>query len=134
MKMGSKMNAVAAVMGIVAVVATYISGTMNVDNQLPSLVTCIVAAVAGIVLCVAGIVTAKNDLVRSVAGLGGIAAFMFMLYNIISDRVMLIAGLFSYNAGNTEGWKVFYVTIVAVAGILLACFSLIAGAFMNTEE
>lgn len=127
--MGSIMNAAAAVLGVVGVIATYVCSSMNVDNAMVSLPTCIVFGIVGIVLCVAGIVLAQNDLIRTVAGLGAIAAFMYVVSNLISERVMLVAGLFSYAQGNQAGWQVFYVTIVAAAALILGCVSLIVGAF-----
>ncbi len=124
----------AAVLGVVGIVATYICSTMNADQAMKSLTTCIAAGVIGVVLSAVAGVMGKNDLVRSVAGVGSIAAFMMVVSNLISERVMLVAGLFSYNAGNTEGWKVFYVTIVAAVALLLACIVLAVVAFMDASK
>ncbi len=128
-------NVAAAVLSVVGVVATYVCGTMNADNGLSNLTACLAGGVAGAVLAVlAGIMAPKNDLVRSVCGLGAIAANMFVLSNLISDRVMLVAGLFSYNSGNTAGWQVFYVTIVAAVALLLASIVVVAGGFMKGKK
>ncbi|MBQ8834843.1 MAG: glycoside hydrolase family 3 C-terminal domain-containing protein [Oscillospiraceae bacterium] len=125
-------NILAAVLGIVGVVATYVCSTISTDNAMVSLTSCLVAGIVGVVLAVVGgIMASKNDLVRTICSLGSIATYMFVLSNLISERVMLVAGLFSYNAGNTVGWQVFYVTIVAGVAMLLASIVVIIGSFMK---
>ena len=61
--------------------------------------------------------------------MASIASFMVVVSNLISERVMLVAGLFSFNAGNEIGWQVFYATIVAAVALLLACVAVIVGNF-----
>jgi hypothetical protein len=56
---------------------------------------------------------------------------MAFLNYMIGDRVIMIAGLFSFNAGDNVGWSVFRVTIAAVVCIVLACASVIAGNFLK---
>lgn len=127
---GSYLNVAAAVFGIAAVVLAVISNGFP-DKALPSLVSCIVFGVIGVVLCVAGVVMANKDLIRTVCGLGAIASFMAILGNMVGDRVIMIAGLYSFSSGDTVGWTVFYITIAAAVCIVLSCVSLIASAFTN---
>lgn len=127
---GSYLNIAAAVFGIAAVVLAIVSNGFP-DKELPSLTACIIFGVIGIALCVAGVVMANKDLIRTVCGLGAIASFMVVLNNMIGDRVIMIAGLFSFSAGDNVGWTVFYITVAAAVCIVLACASVIAGAFTN---
>lgn len=127
---GSYLNVAAAVFGIAAIVLAVISNGFP-DKALPSLVSCIIFGVIGIALCAAGIVMANKDLIRTVCGLGAIASFMVVLNNMIGDRVIMIAGLFSFSSGDTVGWTVFYITVAAAVCIVLACASVIASAFTN---
>ena len=85
----------------------------------------------GVALCVAGVVLANKDLIATVCGLGAIASLMVVLNNMIADRVIMIAGLFSFSAGDTVGWTVFYITVAAAVCIVLACASVIAGNFLK---
>ncbi len=137
-KAGSVMYFAGAVLAVVGVAATVWCSSISADNALMSLTTCIAVGIVGAVLSVgAAIFAPKNDLLRTVAGLGAIASFMVVVSNLISERVMLVAGLFSFNAGNEVGWQVFYATIVAAAALLLACVAVIVGAFAKgkaTEE
>ena len=134
-KAGSVMYYAAAVLGIVGVGATVWCSSISADNALMSLTMCIAVGVIGAVLSVAAAFLApKNDLLRSVAGVAAIASFMVVVSNLISERVMLVAGLFSFNAGNEIGWQVFYATIVAAVALLLACVAVIAGNFAKGKK
>ena len=129
-KAGSVMYYAAAVLGLVGVGATVWCSNISADNALMSLTMCIAVGVIGAVLSVgAAILAPKNDLLRTVAGVASIASFMVVVSNLISERVMLVAGLFSFNAGNEIGWQVFYATIVAAVALLLACVAVIVGNF-----
>jgi hypothetical protein len=134
-KAGAVMYIAAAVLAVVGIGATVWCSSISADNALMSLTTCIIAGVVGAVLSIGAVVLApKSDLLRSVSGLGAIAAFMFVISNLISERVMLVAGLFSFNAGNEIGWQVFYATIVAAVALLLACIAVIVGSFAKAGK
>jgi hypothetical protein len=127
---GSYLNIAAAVLGVAAIVLAAVSSNFP-DKALPSLVSCIVFGVIGAVLCAAAVVLANKDLIATVCGLGAIASFMAVLNNMIADRVIMIAGLYSFNTRDTVGWTVFYITIAAAVCIVLACASIIAGNFLK---
>jgi predicted lysophospholipase L1 biosynthesis ABC-type transport system permease subunit len=127
---GSYLNIAAAVFGIAAVVLAVVSNGFP-DKELPSLTACIIFGVIGVALCAAALVMANKDLIATVCSLGAIASFMTILNNIIGDRVIMIAGLFSFSAGDTVGWTVFYITVAAAVCIVLACVSVIAGNFLK---
>ena len=63
-----------------------------------------------------------------------IGLMMSVVGTMILDRILMIAGLFSYNSQNTIGWQVFYVTVVGVAGYLVSCLALIIASFTKTVK
>lgn len=127
---GSYLNIAAAVLGIAAIVLAAVSSNFP-DKGLSSLTTCIIFGVIGAVLCVVAVVLANKDLIATVCGLGAIASYMAVLNYMIGERVLMIAGLFSFNAGDNVGWTVFYITVAAAVCIVLSCVSVIASAFTN---
>jgi len=132
---GAILYFVAAALGIVGIIGTVVCNNISADNALSNLPLLIAVGVVGVVLAAAAaIVGKKNDLVRAVAGLGAIAAFMFVLNSLISERVMLVAGLFSFNAGNEIGWQVFYATIVGGVAMLLAAIVIAVAAFAKGKK
>ena len=132
---GAYLNVAVAVLGIAGIVATVICSNISVDNAMVTLTTCIAAGVVGVLLSVASVaVAAKSDLLRTVCGLGSIATFMYIVGNLINERVMLVAGLFSYASNNTIGWQVFYVTIAAAVCLIVACVIEIVSSFMSATK
>lgn len=134
---GSYLNVVAAVLGVVGLVLTIVSSTMSSANALLSLGTCVVCSVIAILLClvaVFGSVKLHNDYVRAVSVLAAIALQMYVMYNAISERILMIAGLFSYNSMNTEGWQVFYVLVVGAVALVASCVCLIVGSFLKSTK
>ena len=53
---------------------------------------------------------------------------------MLNACVMLFAGLFSYNAGNMDGWRVFYVTVASTVLLLLSALMVIVASFFGTNE
>ena len=53
---------------------------------------------------------------------------------MISDRVLMIAGLFSYNSQNMVGWRVFYATVTGIAAFVVGCILLIIASFMKNAK
>ena len=105
------LNILAAILGIAGLILTVRSSTMSTDNALTNLSTLILAGVVGIVLvCVAIIVPNRlgnYDPISAISVLAAIALYAYLFGSCVSQRVMLIAGLFSFNAGNTVGWSIF---------------------------
>ncbi|WP_081644411.1 hypothetical protein [Butyrivibrio sp. AE3009] len=66
--------------------------------------------------------------------MGAIALFTTAFGKILSERILLIAGLFSYDSVNTVGWQVFSVTVVAFAGFIVGALVLIIGAFTRSVK
>lgn len=132
--LNSILNVVAAVLGAVGLIATVVTSMMGDAFVMNSLTTCILAGVCGVVLCGVAVAMRSNELVGAVSVWGAIAAYSVILYNIVMERMLLIGGLFSWNADNAEGWNVFYVTVVAVAGVLLASIVLMVSSFMKNKK
>lgn len=126
----SKINVVAAVLALVAVILAYVSHAMSEANALLGIGNVIAAGVAAVVLCILPIVL-KNDIISLVAGLGAIACNMFVVNGIVLDRILMIAGIFSYSSENTEGWNVFYVVVAASVVAVLSCVATMISNFMK---
>lgn len=101
------LNLSALILGIVGVVLAIYSSMMTVENALTNLPLVIAAGVASLVL-VAGAVLlpsrlGENSPVLMVCSLGGIALYSYVYGQCILQRIMMIAGLFSFNSGNAQG-------------------------------
>lgn len=129
----SKMNAVAAVLSLVGLILVYVSHSMTEANALLSLPTVIAAGVAAIVLACAT-VAVKNEIVGLVGVLGAIACNMVVLNYAVSERVLMIAGIFSYDSGNVDGWNVFYVVVAAAVVLVLSCVAMMVGSFTKNKN
>ena len=132
-KKGSVIALVAGVAGLAGVIAMIISSTMSTANALVDLPLLIVAGVVGVALCAVAYLV-KNDYVSLASSVGAVLLFVYALGNTLAARVLMIAGLFSYNQGNTEGWNVFYVVIVSVVLFVVACVALIVDSFLKPKK
>ena len=132
------LNIVAAILGIVGLFLTVRSSTMSADNALTNLSTLILAGVVAIVLvCVAIVAPSRlgnHDPLPTVSVLGAIALYCYLFGSCVSQRVMLIAGLFSFNDANTMGWSIFYTCIGAWVCLLLGILLLVIGSFLNSVK
>lgn len=135
---GSYFNCVAAVAGLVGCIAMVVCSNMNSAYAFHGLGTMILAAVCGIVLVLAAIYTptrfGNHDYISTFAVVGAIALFSFCVGQMISQRILMIAGLFSYNSQNAVGWQVFYATVVAIVGFVVGNLLLIIGAFLRSVK
>ncbi|MBR2890530.1 MAG: hypothetical protein IKC09_09695 [Oscillospiraceae bacterium] len=129
----SKINAVAAVLALVAVILAFVSHSMTEANALINLGTVIAAGVAAVVLLVATVVV-KNDIVGLVGVLGAIACNMVVLNFTVSERILMIAGIFSYDSANVDGWNVFYVVVASAVCVVLSCVATMVGSFMKEKN
>ena len=138
LSVGSYFNIVAAVLGIVGLVAAAICSGMTVTYSLGNMGTIVVLALVGALLALASVylptILGNANIPGTLTVLLAIASFAAAFGNVLSERILLIAGLFSYDSVNTVGWQVFYVTVVAMAAFLVGCLVLIIGAFMNSVK
>lgn len=131
-------NALAAVIGIVALVAMVISSTMNEAYALNSFPLFVLGAAVGILLIGIMIYAANRwgnyDYVGTFSGVAAIALFSAVIGGIIMNRILLISGLFSWNSGNTPGWNVFYASVVSIACFVASILLLIIGSFLKSVK
>ncbi len=128
-----KLNMVAAVLAAVGVIAAVYSSMYSDANALLNLPLCIAYGIVGIALCLVPIFV-KHDLVGLACELGSIAALMAVLNMIISERILMIAGIFSYNSQDQIGWTVFYIVIAAAVGIVLSIAATVTGGFLSNKK
>ncbi len=126
----SKINLVAAVLALAAMVLAIVSSAMTEANALLDLGTVVAAGIAAVALSGAAIVL-KNEIFGLVAALGAIACNMVVLNICVSERVLMIAGIFSYDSGNIDGWNVFYVVVASCVCVVLSCVATMVSGFMK---
>lgn len=129
----SKINAVAAILALAGVILAYVSHAMSDANALLNIGAVVAAGVAAVVLLIATIAV-KNDIVALVGVLGAIACNMYVINGIVGDRILMIAGIFSYNSNDTVGWSVFYVVVAAAVVLVLSCVATMVASFMNEKN
>lgn len=132
------LNILAAILGAVGLFLTVRSSTMSADNALANLSTLILAGVVAIVLVCVAIVApnrlGNHDPLSAISVLAAIALYCYLFGSCVSQRVMLIAGLFSFNDANTVGWSIFYTCIGAWVCLLVGILFLVVGSFLNSVK
>lgn len=131
---GFYLRALPGVLGIAGLVTMVISSTMSSANALYTLPMLAALALVGIVLVALSMFAAKHEILSTAAVLASIALFTAVIGNVMNSRVLMIAGLFSYNSGNTIGWSIFYITVASIICFLVAILLLIAGSFFQTKK
>lgn len=131
-------NALAGILGAAGLVSTILCSTKSNAHALPTLTTLVAGAVVAIALILVALWAptkkGNHDPICAVAVLAAIAIFSAIIGNIISERVILISGLFSYNSGNMIGWSVFYVSVAAMVCYVAAILLLIIGSFLKSVK
>lgn len=132
------LNIVAAILGIAGGALIGYSNSLSTENALTNGGMIMSAAIVGAVLAALGagaFGSKKNHTpATAVSVLAAIALYSYAYGQCILQRILLIAGLFSYNSGNTVGWSVFYATIAVVVCLILGCLLLIVGSFNQTVK
>lgn len=138
LSIGGYLSLLAAILGVVGTVLTIVSGTISADNPLAGITMIVGAGVVGVVLAAVSAIAPASlgnyDLVSSVSIWAAIALFCYTFGAAVSQRIMLIAGLFSYNSGNKVGWSVFYVSVAAWACLLVGSLVLVVSGFLRTVK
>lgn len=138
LNIGGYLNVLAALLGLIGVILTIVSGTMSADNRLAGLPMLAAAGIVGVVLCLLSVWAPTRfgnfDIPGTLSIWGAIALYCYAFGGAVGQRIMLIAGLFSYNSGNTVGWSVFYVSVGAWACLLVGCLVLIISGFLRTAK
>lgn len=132
------LNAVAAILGAVGVALAVYSSMISTDNALTNLPMVIAAGVVGVVLVVVAMLLpgrmGDHNPVTALGVLAAIALYSYVYGQCLLQRIMLIAGLFSFNAANAVGWNIFYVVIACTVCMILACVLLIVGSFNKSVK
>ncbi len=125
-----------AITGIIGLVIMIISGTMSSANKINSMGLMTVFAIIAIVLPIASIYlnTAKMDFIGTVTSMISAALYTIVVGNLISSRILLISGLFSWNSMDNVGWSVFYVSIASIIFFILSILLLTVGNFAKTVK
>lgn len=131
-------NILAAILAIIGMVALVRCSTMTQIYGLKSLPMLCLGVAAGIVLIIVAIYApnrfGNHDYVSTLSIIATVVLYTLIVGNIIYDRILLISGLFSYDAGNAVGWSVFYVTVVALVCLAASSLCLVVGAFMKSVK
>lgn len=129
-------DAVAVILGIAGTIVMSVCHTMDTANPLNAFGKLIAFAVLAMVLVCASIAVAnrKKDVVSLLAVMCAIALLTLNIGEIISSRILLISGLFSWNSQNMIGWRVFYVSIACIVCFVAAILALIVGAFLKNRK
>ena len=138
LKIGSYLNLIAALAGIVGVIAMVVSCRIDSAYMLKTMQTLILMGCGGVLLCLLAVFApmklGNHDIISTASVIGAIYLYMSVLGTMVADRVLMIAGLFSYNSNNMVGWRVFYATVAGAAAFIIASLLLIIGAFTKSVE
>lgn len=125
---------IAAIAGIVGIIAMLVSNGYSSAYALKSTPIAIVMGICGVLLCLLAIWSptrfGNHDIISTIAIIGAVALFSAVIGTMILDRILMIAGLFSYNSQNATGWSVFYAMVVSAVAFVVADLTLIFGAFL----
>ena len=129
------LDAVAMVLMVAGMGFLIKSSVISVTNRLGNLPWLIVALVVGMAAIVFGILAANREgdkgYLTMISKMVAIAANVGVVGNALNTRVMMIAGLYTYNRGYTEGWEVFGVSKTCFALLLVAALLLVVSAFFR---
>ncbi len=138
MTVGSVFTLIAAVAGVVGTVAMMLSSNIDKAYAYKTVNTLLLMGICGIILCLIAVWSptrfGNHDLLSTIGTVGAIGLFMGVVGTMISDRVLMIAGLFSYNSQNMVGWRVFYATVTGIAAFVVGCILLIIASFMKNAK
>lgn len=134
----SWLTVLAAIAGIVGVIFMLKSSNIDTAYAYKTVGKLTLMGVCGVVLCLLAVwaptVFGNHDIISTFGAVGAIALFMAIVGTMISDRVLMIAGLFSYNSQNMVGWSVFYATVTGAVAFVMGCLLLIVSSFMKNAK
>ena len=137
-RIGSWLNLFAAIAGIVGLIALIVSNSISFAYALKNAGLVTLMAIGGILLALVAIWSptkfGNHDFISTIAVVGAIALFSAVIGKMILDRILMIAGLFSYNSQNMTGWSVFYAVVTGAVALVIANVALIIGAFTKSVK
>lgn len=129
-------NVIAAVLGIAGMIAMIVSSSIASAYALSGIPILVIAVILGVYLIVLSLYAffrwGNHNCVSAVSIIAAIALFICVFGNTVSQRVMMVAGLLTYNSMNTNGWSVFYASVVSWGCFLVVALCLIIGAFLKS--
>lgn len=132
-RIGSWLNLIAAIAGVVGVIALIVSNNVDSAYALKNFSIVLCMGLGGVLLALVAIWSptkfGNHDFLSTFAVLAAIALFSAVIGSMILDRILMIAGLFSYNSQNMTGWRVFYGVVTGAVAFVVANLALIIGAF-----
>ena len=135
---GGYLNAVAVLTGLVGLILVVVGHVMSPANGLTNIAAVVILGLLGVAAaCVtlfAAIKGGNHNTLSAACGLAGIALYLYIIGTSASQRILMIAGLFSYNSMNMEGWQVFYVCVAAWVLLLVGALLLVISSFMKTVK
>ena len=135
---GNWLTLLAAVAGVVGVAAMLKSSNIDTAYAYKTVNTLTLMGICGVLLCLIAVWTpgrfGNHDILGTFGSVGAIGLFMAVVGTMISDRVLMIAGLFSYNSQNMVGWKVFYATVTGAVAFVVGSLLLIFASFMKSAK
>lgn len=131
-------SAIAIVAAIVGLIGMLVSNGVTTAYALANIGTLVLCCILGVALvCASAVAPVKlgnHNFVSAGCILLAIAAFGYVLNGLIMPRILLIAGLFSYDSVNVPGWSVFYAMVVGIVGLVVAILALIIGSFVPSVK
>ena len=131
------LSVVACLMTIIGIILTAVSSSVQ-GYAMANLGLILFAAIAAIVLIVAGVILAGRFGAHHVAVVAVNLVAMILLCvafgNIIMERAVLASSQFSYDAVNTIGWGVLYNSIAGLVLFLLSAILLVVGSFFKGRK
>lgn len=131
------LSVVACLMTIIGIILTAVSSSVQ-GYAMANLGLILFAAIAAIVLIVAGVILAGRFGAHHVAVVAVNLVAMILLCvafgNIIMERAVLASSQFSYDAVNTVGWGVLYNSIAGLVLFLLSAILLVVGSFFKGRK
>jgi hypothetical protein len=135
---GAVLTSIAAVFSLVGIITMIVASNVSKAYVFHSFTLMLILAVAGMLLVALAVYfplkKGNFDLFSTFSILIAIAFDMVVISNMINERILLVSGLLSYNAGSTIGWKVLYATVISLACFLLSIFSLFIASFVRTVK
>ena len=135
---GGYFNLIAIICALVGVVLVYVGHAVSAANGLLNIGSVILLGIAGVVFAIVALEMSlkkgNHNIVTALTTLAAIGLNIYVIGTSVSQRILMIAGLFSYNSNNMEGWKVFYINVVAWVLLLVASIFMIISSFLKTVK
>ena len=126
----------AAVLALAGMVIYFVTNSTP-GYALISGTTGIIAGVAGVILsAVCALAVRKfgaQHFTAFILGLAALAGLMVAIGVLLSGRAELASALFTWNSGNTLGWRVFYTSVASGACLLVSVIVLIVAGFAKDK-